>query len=116
MRAAILLAVKYTRGVSLCGGIVSEGCFSCLALRTILSALLTGHRSGWALSDDNVIVWPISAILLDKPGDPNGVGYLKRRVINCVYLAPRFVEEGKFFCGKCFYDLVARRVSVVIDL
>jgi hypothetical protein len=60
MRAAILLAVKYTRGVFFVGyhpsGIVS-GCFSRLALRTILSVLLTGHRSGWALLDENVIAW-----------------------------------------------------------
>jgi hypothetical protein len=28
-------------------------------------------------------------------------------------MASRFVEEGKVLGGKCFYDLAARRVSVV---
>jgi hypothetical protein len=58
----------------------------------------------------------VLAILLDAPGDPDGVGYLKRRVINCTYMAPRFFKEGKVLGGECFYDLAARRVSVVIDL
>jgi hypothetical protein len=31
-------------------------------------------------------------------------------------MAPRFFEEGKVLGGGCFYDLEARRVSVVIDL
>jgi hypothetical protein len=31
-------------------------------------------------------------------------------------MAPRFVEEGEVLGGECFYDLAARRVSVVIDL
>jgi hypothetical protein len=35
-----------------------SGCFNCLALTTILKIHLTGQRSGLALSDDKVIVWP----------------------------------------------------------
>ncbi len=35
-----------------------SGCFSRLALKTIFSPLLMGHRSGWALLDDNVIDKP----------------------------------------------------------
>jgi hypothetical protein len=31
-------------------------------------------------------------------------------------MAPGFVEEGKVLGGKCFYDLAARKVIVVINL
>jgi hypothetical protein len=31
-------------------------------------------------------------------------------------MAPRFVKEDKVLGSECFYNLVARRVSVVIDL
>ena len=44
-------------------------------------------------------------IHLDVPGDLDGVGYLKRRVINCTEMTTRFVEEGKVRGSECFYDL-----------
>ncbi len=55
-------------------------------------------------------------ILLDVPGDPDGVSYLERRVIDCVQTVPRFVKEGNILGGKCFYDLAARGLNVVINL
>jgi hypothetical protein len=61
-----------------------SGCFSPLALRTILSVLLTGHRSGWAMLDDSVIVLAFWQFFLYVPGDPGGVGYLESRIITNV--------------------------------
>jgi hypothetical protein len=31
-------------------------------------------------------------------------------------MAPRFVKKGNVLGGECFYDLAARRVTVVINL
>jgi hypothetical protein len=58
----------------------------------------------------------ILAVLLDAPGNPNRVGSIKRRIIDDLQLAFRFVKENKVFSSKCFYDLAARWVSMVINL
>jgi hypothetical protein len=91
-----------------------SGCFNLLALRTILNVRVTKIRVGIVRQQSNCLA--ILVVLLDAPCDPNKVGNVKRRIINNLQLAFRFVQENKVLSGKCFYDLAARWVNVVFDL
>ncbi len=55
-------------------------------------------------------------VLLDAASDPDRVSNVKRRIINDFQLAPGLAKESKILGGKCFYDLAARWVNMVVDI